>query len=142
VTTIAYRDGVLAGDTQVSSNDGHTVIGHQKKVHKLEDGSLFGFAGSVEQAEVLRRSFADNTAVDLLDDLNALIITPDHKVYLFEGRIWVKQPKGYCALGSGETVALAAMDAGADAITAVKIGIKRDTCTGGKVFSVKLKGKK
>jgi ATP-dependent protease HslVU (ClpYQ) peptidase subunit len=143
MTTIAYRDGVLAGDTQVIDGK-DLVVGHQRKVRKLDDGSLFGYAGDVEGSEVLLRSFNSKqlSGPPECRDLNALIITPRGKVYLYEGRIWVKQAPGYYALGTGSAVALAAMDAGATAEQAVKIGINRDTGSGGKVQAVRLKGKK
>lgn len=45
MTTIVYRDGVLAGDTLVTDSNGFRV-GEMTKVIKFKDGSLFGVAGT------------------------------------------------------------------------------------------------
>lgn len=142
MTTIAYRDGVLASDTRETAGD--TVVGASaRKIAKLKDGSLFGGAGVAEGCELLLRSLQKNTATPVYEGTEALHVKTDGSLWVYEGRAWLKQQKcKYYALGSGHAVALAAMDAGADAITAVKIGIKRDTHSGGRVRSLKLKRQK
>lgn len=142
ITTIAYRGGILAGDTRVTIGD-NIVTDKQRKVWKTKDGYLLGAAGKVEDMERLRRVVRKGVAVDATLDISALLISPEGKVMLFEGNTWVTQ-KGakYYAIGSGHDVALAAMDAGADAVKAVKIAIKRDTGSGGHVKKVCLMKRK
>jgi len=63
----------------------------------------------------------------------------DGSLWEFEGEVWVKQDPGYYASGSGSPYAFAAMDAGASARDAVRIAIKRDANSGGRVQSLRLK---
>lgn len=140
MTTIAYRSGILAGDTRVTVDD-KVITDKQRKVWKLRDGFLLGAAGSIEAVERLKRTIRSGAEPPALDNIDALLISPKGEVFLFEGNTWVKQRDPYHAVGSGYSVALAAMDVGADAITAVKIGIKRDVSSGGRCLHVKLKDK-
>lgn len=141
MTTVVFRDGVLASDSRVTVND-MVSTDKQTKVHRLRDGRLYGWAGSVEDAERLRISLRKGEAPPRLDNISALLIDGDGVIHLYEGNIWIEQ-KGepYYAVGSGAPYALGAMDAGADAIAAAKIAIKRDVNSGGKVRSVKLGGR-
>ena len=44
MTTIAYKDGVLAGDQRLTSK-GFIWHDKERKVFRLRDGSLFGASG-------------------------------------------------------------------------------------------------
>jgi ATP-dependent protease HslVU (ClpYQ) peptidase subunit len=138
MTTVAYRDGVLAGDTMVSDGTG-CIICYERKVYKLSDGCLYGYAGGVEEGQRLLHAIKRGDAPPSLGDTEALLIMPNRKVYLYEGNMWIKQTRQpYIALGTGGTAAYGAMDAGADAETAANIGVKRDNKSGGKVLVVRL----
>lgn len=138
MTTVAYRDGVLAGDGRVTIGD-MVVTNKQRKVHRLSGGRLFGWSGSLEDGERLLMSIKADEALPSLGNITALMIHPDGAIELFEGALWVRRPMPYYALGSGSPYAIGAMDAGATAVEAVRIGIKRDTGSGGSVVSVKMK---
>lgn len=58
----------------------------------------------------------------------------DNKMHKFE----IDMSKCF-AIGSGRDHAYTAMDLGCSAVDAVKMAIKRDMCTGGKVRSFKVK---
>lgn len=139
MTTIVYRDGILAGDSRVTVED---MVSTDKatKVHRLRDGSLFGWAGGVEDAERLRLSLRKRQDPPKLECISALLIAPDGTISLYEGNIWIEQ-KGerYYAVGTGAPYALGAMDAGASAVDAAKIAVKRDINSGGKVKTVSLR---
>jgi 20S proteasome alpha/beta subunit len=139
MTTIAYRSGVLAGDTRVAI--GEHVVDDMVKVHVLPDGSLFGGAGDVEDVKRLQHALETDTEEPTLENVSAILIEPGGEIWGYEGSVWVRLRGQYFAIGSGAVVALAAMDAGADAIKAVKIGIKRNTGSGGRVKHVSLKPK-
>lgn len=141
MTTIVYRDGVLAGDSRVTIDD-MVSTDKQTKVHKLRDGRLYGWAGGVEDAERLRQALRKNAPPPALQEISALLIDTDGAIHLYEGNIWIEQ-KGepYYAVGSGAPYALGALDAGCSALDAAKIAIKRDINSGGKVRTVKLGGK-
>jgi ATP-dependent protease HslVU (ClpYQ) peptidase subunit len=141
VTTIAYRDGILAGDTRITEGD--TVVPEVcRKVFKLESGALFGAAGDVQQTDELLNALEKSHPTPELRKALALLIVPDRDVFLYEGKRWVKCGAApYHAIGSGSNFALAAMWCGKDAIGAVRCGMTFDTNSGGEVLHVKL-GKK
>lgn len=143
MTTIAWRDGVLAGDGRITiEND--IVTDTQRKVSVI-GGYLFGWCGTVEQAEIMRRHLVkDKKGLPKLEGITCILVEPNGTPHIYEGNIWNKiSRKQYHAIGSGAVCALSAMDAGASAKEAVKIAIKRNVSTGGRVTSVSLKkGKK
>jgi len=143
MTTIAYRDGVMAGDGR------ETLHGEQQspmviredvvKVFKLKDGVILGVCGTSEHAEQLRRSLSrKRSATPELDDCQAIMVGPDRVIYVYEGAVWVRQNAAYYAIGTGALMAFAAMDADATARKAVEIGIKRDPFSGGNITEVEL----
>jgi 20S proteasome alpha/beta subunit len=142
MTTIAYRNGVLAADTRETEKD--TIYSDRvRKVHKLRDGSLYAAAGSGEACEMLLQSLIKRTKCPAPLDVEALHVKPDGSLWVCAGNAWLPMDyEPYYAMGSGATVALAAMDAGADAVKAVRIAIKRNTHTGGRVQHVKLRRKR
>lgn len=140
MTTIACKSGELATDSRITHGD-MIVSDRRTKVHRLRDGSLVAWAGSVQDAELLLRAMR-KTSRDphpKLEAISALHLRLDGSLYEYEGEAWVKQDPGYYATGSGAPYALAAMDAGASAREAVRIAIKRDVNSGGRVQSLKLK---
>ncbi len=145
MTTIAYRDGCLAGDTRVSEDTGFIWTDNFRKVFKLKSGCLFGAAGDSEGGEILLRALRKGIMLPSLGDaeITALLILPDKSIHMTEGGIWIRWPENFCAIGSGKRAALGAMMAGASAIKAVEAGIATDCCSGGRVQAVYLKqGKK
>jgi ATP-dependent protease HslVU (ClpYQ) peptidase subunit len=138
VTTIAYRDGVLAGDGRTTVGD--TVVSAiKKKVFRLRDGCLFGYSGSQEDGERLRHAIKTGAASPALENIQALLILVSGKIMLYEGMMWVHLSDPYTAIGTGTPYALTAMDCGLDAPSAVRMALKRDTASGGKVFTVELR---
>ena len=55
MTTLACREGELATDSRVTAGD-MIVSDRRKKVHRLKDGSIVAWAGSVQAAEQLLRA--------------------------------------------------------------------------------------
>lgn len=134
MTTIAYRDGVLAGDTRAT--DGNTKLPVAcRKVWKLRNGCLFGAAGLNEGIKMLKNSL-DGSDTPKLKGVNAIIVRPNGDILTYEGELWGKENAPYVALGSGRDFSLAAMWMGAHAIKAVKAGIHFDKNSGGRVLSV------
>lgn len=138
MTSIAYKDGMMAGDSRVTFDN--TVLPDTgRKVHRLRNGCLFGAAGSAEEIEKLKRTVMRNEDPPKSKDVSALKVDPDGTIWCYEGEIWSKVRTPFAALGSGTIAALAAMYAGADAKEAVKIAIKLDTHSGGRVNVVRLR---
>jgi ATP-dependent protease HslVU (ClpYQ) peptidase subunit len=148
LTTIAYRDGILAADSQVTW--GPTVMPCKlKKISKLPNGALFGFCGSLELGEIMRRHLIDIGSVEgggVLEDrrdldkenFEGVIIQPDGVTLFFENRSWIRLSVPYLAMGSGKEHAYGALDVGASAKQAVKTATKLDPNTGGKIISLSI----
>lgn len=132
MTTIAYRDGVLAADSLVTlgSTKAH---GSYLKIRRI-DGYLVGTAGSVADCQAFTQwlKAGDDTHPPPKGEYVALIVDPRGKVREIENGSVLPCPRGakFFALGSGGPFALAAMYAGASAQDAVKIAAKIDTNTG------------
>lgn len=133
---------MLVGDgRETIHGDGESCMTHRDdciKVFKLPDGRLFGGSRGSEAITRLQHALINNHPPPKLDDINGLLIDLRGKLWIYEGNIWQKVEAKYYAIGSGSVFATAAMDAGASAIKAVRIGIKRDPYSGGKITTVRL----
>lgn len=144
MTTIAYRAGVLAGDSQTST--GNVKMLDSVKVHRIH-GYLIGLAGQRGCLDEFLQWFKDECkdelkkapASILQDDdkypVCALVVREkDKALFQYHGaghpfRLYGK----YAAIGSGDALAIGAMAFGASAVEAVRIAVKHDCNTGGKV---------
>jgi ATP-dependent protease HslVU (ClpYQ) peptidase subunit len=148
MTTVAYRDGVLASDSRLTCNKDWIENDNSKKIYKLSDGSAVGVAGSAYQSETIieRLKAALKTKdkklpkVSDLRKAEALLVCPDGDLWFHPqgGYSWQKMPDAPTALGSGWQWAMVAMDAGADARRAVELAIRRDVYSGGKIQTCKV----
>lgn len=131
MTTIAYRNGIMAGDTQASFNS--TCIGESIKIRKGNNGNLYGFSGSIVEADEAFEFLQDDTKtikkpIKFTDNetfytIIEVIVTG--AVFIYEGTVDPIQFKApFYAQGSGSDLALGAMAAGASAEEAVKIACK------------------
>lgn len=138
MTTIAYRNGILAADTQMATSG--SVNGSVIKIARREDGALVGAAGyatyayafmqwflSGEQGDPPKADHSDNN----LD--RGVIFGSDgyFRVYEVEGMFVATAP--YYAFGGGMDFALGAMHAGAGAKQAIEAAIAHDPNTGGDI---------
>jgi ATP-dependent HslUV protease subunit HslV len=140
VTTVAYRDGVLAGDGRITLEGGSIQTENQRKVHRLRDGRLFGYAGDTDDAERLRISLLQNDKPPSLQNIQALLVQTDGSIDYYQGNVWQRlEGDDYYAIGTGGPSALVAMDCGKSAREAVVCAIRRDNNSGGKIKTVRLK---
>lgn len=145
MTTITYRDGVLAVDSQVTA---HRIrVGSTTKAGRLPKGYRWAFAGSSQLmfafAKWCERSIEND---DLStwdenpprwsreDDATGILVFPDGKVSEYEGQGWLRVEAPFLAWGSGEQIALGAMAAGKTASEALEIACEYDVFTGGPVL--------
>lgn len=151
MTTIAYRNGVLAADRRevVEHGGGFSFVltDNDTKVRRLPDGSLFAGCGSSDQIERVRARLEENIVhgtsrkMPKTSNCECVWVQTDGSVWYYSGRkfsVLDEKTYPYFAIGSGAAFALAAMDAGADAVEAVRIASKRDVWTGGDVQSLVL----
>lgn len=149
MTTIAYKDGILAGDTRVTSSYTNVlnVMKIASRMFNAETQLIAAVSGDLATLSNVRKwiSSAD-TAANVLDTAPTLLNDSDEvlliehdlvnkvtRVYILykDGSPVLIQPRnGIIAIGSGKEVALGAMSAGATAKEAVEIASIWDKSTG------------
>ena len=136
MTTIAYRDGVLAADTAMARG-GTLYPGSITKIVRASNGCLAGAAGTAGyNGAFLRWALAGmegdppTAKQDDRDCDTGIIFRPDGSVVLYEPTGWFETHPGVYAIGSGREFALGAMRAGADAEQAVMAAAAHDPYTG------------
>lgn len=139
MTTIVYKAGVIAYDSR--STCGGTIVDDDANKHSIKDGVHFFFCGVTAEKENMSNAYFDPKSEG---DYEGSAIVFDHGELFCYGLTkddgYWKHPisanKVY-AIGSGRDHAYTAMDMGADAKTAVKMAIKRDSGSGGKIRTFK-----
>lgn len=130
MTTIVYRDGVMAGDTCVTGGD--VRRGAHDKVFNTKAHGLFGCSGDAWASDKLLKWInggADqNSKPDLADSkFSAMWVTESGLIMVFNELLFPTEIKTeFCAIGSGNEIALGAMAAGAGPYVAVRIACRFD----------------
>lgn len=142
MTAIAYRNGVMAADTQSEINADIKVKDFEK-VKKVA-GHLLGVSGDdVPSWDVLVAWFRLEQPRPSLRkfDFDLLVARPDGSIYLLDERGHVDELVGetFYAIGSGGPICMGALEAGASARKAIEIAIKRAPGVGGRVISRRLR---
>jgi len=137
MTIICWRDGVLASDSQMTNGN---IAGKTKKLFKVKNVA-FGFAGDLVDGlkliEFLRSG--DEQPPTLSEDFEALAmdIRTGKCTYYEKQLVPVIIMDRFEAIGTGNELALGAMEMGASAVEAVRVAIKRDINSGGRVAVIK-----
>lgn len=138
MTTIAYRDRVLAADTAMCQ--GGVMVGSVVKIARRNDGDMCGAAGDAAYNAAFRDWFLGGEEGNPPQAKQEEGIFDRGVIFRKAGGIDVFEPRGkfsvlapYFAFGSGKEAALGAMFAGADAETAVRAAIQFDPHTGGEI---------
>lgn len=137
MTTIAYRDGVIAFDSRVTEDD-LIISDSYNKSYEIDNLKIF-FAGDVILLPALAGCIQDESPAAVVGEIEAIVWTGNTLLWVsLEQGCFYKMPmafNSYFSIGSGKAHAYTAMDMGADALTAVKMAAKRDKNTGGTVNS-------
>ena len=155
MTTIAYRDGVLAADSRVTVDNGSGARMHtcrklfRKRVTegKKQFEVIIATAGESSPGMVFVDWYGSGKPVPEIflhidADFTCLVLTPKG---LFEYDTFCRGEEieeDFYAIGSGAMAALAAMHCGKSALDAVRIAARVDTYTGGRVVSESLAPRK
>lgn len=92
---------------------------------------------------VLLDSLRRGNPTPKLKGVHALLAHPDGKLECYEGKRWSRVAGAeYAALGNGAHYALGAMAAGANAVQAVRAGMKHDAMSGGRVQYLSVRKKR
>ena len=144
MTTLAYRDGVLASDSRMMQADTISAI-YVPKVFRTSDCRLLGICGDLTECmrlvECLMRPERDRKGCDAPEmgaSDRVVEVLSRTRIRLWEGRGSALLTTTRAAWGSGSPAALGAMYQGANARTAVKIAMKIDPYSGGPIRSVAL----
>lgn len=134
MTTIAYRDGILAADSQ--GTVGNLIVpGGTKKLFRLEDGSVAAFCG-IASAGRNFVNWLDQGAPGerpSLEHSTVIHLTADGCVEYDE--FGTNPVEEFQAWGSGAEIATGALYAGCSAEAAVQIACIADTGSSEPVFT-------
>ena len=138
MTTIAYKDGVIAYDSQVTRGDVITYDDYEKCLER--NGVKFFCSGAVSDYQKLvdvyfgaKPEGSIDVSAIVLDGESLMLVAVDSDTGLWKSPIMLDRPY---AIGSGTPYAFAAMDMGATAYQAVEMAARRDTSTGGMIRTV------
>lgn len=140
MTTIAYKDGIIAYDGRVTA--GRTIVYDDfDKLREREGVFFLGTGATSEINELIGLFFGE----EILGECGAeAIAVQDGALTLigyYDGKL-AKTPmlmdRPY-AIGSGMDHALTAFDMGASAYQAIEMAMKRDCGTGGKIRTLTVK---
>lgn len=138
MTTIAYRDGILAADTGMVM--GGSRVGHTVKIKRREDGCLAGAAGYASYSWAFLQWFIHGSVGDPPEGHETDSTFDRGVIFQPNGFITIYEPQGmfeiealFYAIGTGAPEARGAMQYGASAEEAVRVAIKLDIGTFGEV---------
>jgi ATP-dependent protease HslVU (ClpYQ) peptidase subunit len=142
MTTVAYRNGILAADSQATDSQ----LWEVQKLFDLDTSAgrlMVGVCGDIHAAlvfvEWLKNEQSRKPDINN-EDFEAIVIGKTGRVTIWTQSLVGLTPRGnFFAIGSGGPVAMGAMHAGKSAVDAVKIACKVDPYTRGPVRSLKLK---
>ncbi|RWB95563.1 MAG: hypothetical protein EOQ56_27840 [Mesorhizobium sp.] len=149
MTTICYRDGVLAADSRAYAGD-KMPMGYKTKIHRLKGGYLVGASsrdvGTTDAFVDWCAGHANKGKHPGLQghqheiNVQGILVDPEGGVHYWYGQRCFSGPlkDDYFAIGSGEQFAYGAMKAGASAEEAVRIASECDSYTGGPIVTLKL----
>lgn len=130
MTTVVYRNGVMASDSAVTVGDAR--MGSLRKVFRLKDGSLVGFAGDYARGVHFLKWLDTDRSEDApsLEDSTCMVVSPERVITVYQGEeslpILYGPDQDYIAIGSGYTFALGACHQGASAEEAAQASCFHD----------------
>lgn len=137
MTTIAYKNGVIAYDSRMTAGD--TILTDRCDKHTVVRRTHFFYSGTSADLPALLQAYFGEEHAPAVD--GSALVVDEGQVWLVstdKDGLWRERITYPYALGSGTDFALAAMDCGLDAAGAVKIAIGRDPYSGGRVRKFKV----
>lgn len=149
MTTIAFRDGILAADTRGTDEGYHPGIYRTEKLFRVGE-AVVATAGDDSTGMLFVDWFTARQKGKRVKPPAALVLGAEGAdfcvlVLMGEGLFWadkwcrlIKVSDEFYAIGSGSPYAMGAMAKGATAEEAVRIAMRWDPHTGGEVQTMKL----
>jgi len=141
LSTVVYRNGVLAADRQVTSDT--VILGQVRKIFAAP-GCLVGITGAYGDAMAFvawaKDGFDPKKRPDTTRDVEAVIVKPDGAFVVRGSPNWTEETIGsdFYASGSGSHIAMGALAMGADSVQAVEIACQFDIFSGGGIDVLRL----
>lgn len=140
MTTIAWDGRVLAADSQCEIG---SLKFRTRKIGRLKDGRLYGFAGDADYGLAVVAYLNGETEKpeheDKDDWSSFMLIDLEQHIFRLERRFMpIEILEDFHAIGSGRDFAIAAMYLGKSAVEAVKIAALFDSSTGNEVDFIEL----
>ena len=143
MTTIAWDGKTLAIDSAIENNETIISLRGEKLFLGIGKYQAVAIAGSISDMNGFVNWLRTEEGDPPKYEGGAFAVNKKGKlVGFYNGSGLPMKEDNISVLGSGGSIALGAMDAGASAVEAIKIACKRDCYTGGKVQSFTVKGKK
>lgn len=152
MTTIAFKQGILAADSRVTAG-GHIVSDSHNKIMKINQEVSFlngehfvkyiACSGVILSLEAVRDYLVENKELSYVkdDEYSCFILTDKECFALYfndDNNAYIDKCFDGEAIGSGAAFAVSAMKMGLSAVDAVKHACKLDVYSGGRVRSVKI----
>jgi 20S proteasome alpha/beta subunit len=138
MTTIAYKDGIIAYDSR--STQGDLIASDTRNKGRMIEGVFFVFTGALSDTPKFVELYFGRTENHKGVECNALVVdkgvlwevgvSPDTGMWKLQTDI---TEEACVAIGSGWHFAYAAMDLGQSAAEGVAAAIKRDSKSGGQI---------
>lgn len=138
MTTIVYSNNEMAWDSRITAGGKISTDNAQKRY--TVGGRMFWCAGVVGDFQEFCDSFESRRVTRELE-VQAFVLDGG-TLYIAgteETRIWTSPVTDSRSIGSGSEHAITAIDCGLSPAQAIKMAAKRDTYTGGKIRTQKLK---
>jgi len=123
MTTIAYKDGILAADTQQTTGNTKFLC---RKIEFLPDGKIISCAGNTSDINIFREWLTDikpkKKKPKFDKEFECILIDTDSKLYWYDRHLdknLIEQ--SYYAIGNGWQIAMSAMHLGFPAEEAVNL---------------------
>jgi hypothetical protein len=147
VTTVAFRDGVMAADSLGTDEMiGKCRLQKIRRVKVKGKEHLIGVCGHFE-ASLLFAEWYGSRSDKIFDRITRFDKDSDFSVLIWTGKklftadrmmLMYEAHEDYYAIGTGASYAITAMDCGKSAAQAVQMAMKRDINTGGRVVTARL----
>ena len=135
MTTICFKDGYLAADSQITVGNYKTTT---SKLYVFPGYGVIGFSGSMSRILKLVEWWSKGCEGEIPDsedkeDVDGILVNKDGMFCLDEGQGLIQITAPYFAIGSGSAYAIAAMAMGKSAEEAIREAMRHDIYTGGTV---------
>lgn len=140
MTTIAYKDGVIAYDSRETMPNGTIKTNNCNKRFTVGERHFF-LSGKSDECEMLAHGWPSPSGSHI--DCGGFLVDGG-RVFLCgmdrdRGTTFKLLLDHHWAVGSGGDHAITAMDLGLSALEAVRMAVKRDAFTGGRIRTYKVK---